>query len=462
MDAKQHGSVKWFNSNKGFGYIAQDHGGDDVRFHFSVIQGGGPQGLDEDQRVSYHVRNGPKGLMATEVVPLGPSDELGDTDHACYLTPCSSLRIRIPPQLKQPLRILPAHHAIPVPPQSLRQGLLIAIKPARPHRNRLIRRINTKHDPLRAQITRNIPNRSRREVPTRRHPDILLKVIINVPLTHDIPVLPRKRTLHILQPVIDPPKVKRDMLAQMANNHLQPREPIKHPVRDQAQQMQRHVVRKAQRRPDQVLPLCVHLRLVPAARGRRVQVHGDIELHALRPEGIVPRLVVEEVCFAGGASVLVVVQQGAVEAETRDAALEFVGGLGRVVHAQRGECADAIAVVSDLGCDLVVYFFRAGLRGCLRGDPLDARHGVRVDGVSDAVGCGLLQALAQWVLDVVEVAVQVVGGDEEGGLVAAGVRLAGELEGFFEVDFAAHAEGVMLLLLTRGCSIQRRDPVFMG
>lgn len=62
------GTVKWFNEAKGFGFIAQDGGGDDVFVHFSAIQGSGFKTLAEGQKVSYDVEQGPKGPAAANVV----------------------------------------------------------------------------------------------------------------------------------------------------------------------------------------------------------------------------------------------------------------------------------------------------------------------------------------------------------------------------------------------------------
>lgn len=63
------GTVKWFNDSKGFGFITQDDGGDDVFAHFSAIQGGGFKSLAEGQKVTYEVEQGPKGLQAANIVP---------------------------------------------------------------------------------------------------------------------------------------------------------------------------------------------------------------------------------------------------------------------------------------------------------------------------------------------------------------------------------------------------------
>ncbi|HET9128524.1 MAG TPA: cold-shock protein [Propionibacteriaceae bacterium] len=61
------GTVKWFNSDKGFGFIAPDDGSADVFAHFSAIQGTGRRDLTEGQHVQFDVERGPKGLQATNI-----------------------------------------------------------------------------------------------------------------------------------------------------------------------------------------------------------------------------------------------------------------------------------------------------------------------------------------------------------------------------------------------------------
>ena len=62
------GKVKWFDSAKGFGFIASDEGGDDVFAHFSGIKAEGHATLKENQVVTFDIEKGPKGLQAINIV----------------------------------------------------------------------------------------------------------------------------------------------------------------------------------------------------------------------------------------------------------------------------------------------------------------------------------------------------------------------------------------------------------
>ena len=64
------GTVKWFNAEKGFGFIAPDGGGDDVFVHFSAIQSGGYKSLDEGQKVEFEITQGQKGDAAANVTAV--------------------------------------------------------------------------------------------------------------------------------------------------------------------------------------------------------------------------------------------------------------------------------------------------------------------------------------------------------------------------------------------------------
>ena len=65
----QYGTVKWFNDAKGFGFIAPEDGSADVFVHYSAIAAKGFRSLQEGQRVSFEVVQGPKGSQASNVVP---------------------------------------------------------------------------------------------------------------------------------------------------------------------------------------------------------------------------------------------------------------------------------------------------------------------------------------------------------------------------------------------------------
>jgi CspA family cold shock protein len=64
------GTVKWFNDDKGFGFIAQADGGQDVFVHHTAIQGTGFKTLDENQQVEFDLAQGPKGPQAENVRKL--------------------------------------------------------------------------------------------------------------------------------------------------------------------------------------------------------------------------------------------------------------------------------------------------------------------------------------------------------------------------------------------------------
>ena len=66
----QTGKVKWFNDAKGFGFIAPDDGGEDLFAHFSEVKSGGFKSLGDGQKVSFEVKQGPKGKQAANIQPL--------------------------------------------------------------------------------------------------------------------------------------------------------------------------------------------------------------------------------------------------------------------------------------------------------------------------------------------------------------------------------------------------------
>lgn len=64
------GIVKWFSSEKGYGFITPDEGGNDLFVHFSAIEGEGYKSLDEGAKVEFEVGEGQRGPQATNVKPL--------------------------------------------------------------------------------------------------------------------------------------------------------------------------------------------------------------------------------------------------------------------------------------------------------------------------------------------------------------------------------------------------------
>jgi CspA family cold shock protein len=69
MTERITGTVKWFNGNKGYGFISRDEG-PDVFVHYTAIMSEGYRNLTEGQMVEFTVENGPKGLQAANVVPI--------------------------------------------------------------------------------------------------------------------------------------------------------------------------------------------------------------------------------------------------------------------------------------------------------------------------------------------------------------------------------------------------------
>lgn len=69
MSDRYIGVVKWFNASKGYGFIGQENG-DDVFVHFTAIMADGYRRLKQGQKVEFSIEEGPKGLQATNVIPM--------------------------------------------------------------------------------------------------------------------------------------------------------------------------------------------------------------------------------------------------------------------------------------------------------------------------------------------------------------------------------------------------------
>lgn len=68
MSDRESGVVKWFNRNKGYGFIVRDNGNEDVFVHYKEIKANGYRSLVEGERVTYTLVTGDKGLQASEVI----------------------------------------------------------------------------------------------------------------------------------------------------------------------------------------------------------------------------------------------------------------------------------------------------------------------------------------------------------------------------------------------------------
>ncbi len=70
MSERVQGKIKWFDEDKGYGFIARDDGGDDVFLHFSELDQSGFKTIAEDAAVEFDVEQGPKGPKASNVTEL--------------------------------------------------------------------------------------------------------------------------------------------------------------------------------------------------------------------------------------------------------------------------------------------------------------------------------------------------------------------------------------------------------
>ena len=94
------GTVKWFNDDKGYGFITPDDGGEDLFVHHTGIAGSGFKSLEEGEKVSYEVTQGKKGMQTVNVFK-GSTDRPGSRGTEEFL--------RVPPEVEGAARILAEH-----------------------------------------------------------------------------------------------------------------------------------------------------------------------------------------------------------------------------------------------------------------------------------------------------------------------------------------------------------------
>merc|ERR1712093_6360 len=241
----------------------------------------------------------------------------------------------------------------------------------------------------------------RRKVPRGCDPDVVTKVLPDGPLTR---LLQSQRLLDILKPMVDPPQVKRNMLSQMSDHHLEFGVSVKDPIDNHAQQMQAHTLCKAERRTDQPFAISPQS-IIHHTRGLfGMKVEGDVEFDTSLPEHIPLRLIIK---YQGlpVRGYLDVIDQCALEAVLFNAASQFRRCLGWVVHGQRRKRTKSVGLVFDLLIDIVVDL------SCQRdgflwvSHVLNSRRRVAQDVVADSIFVGIVQSDLAHVTDLANVLV---------------------------------------------------------
>ena len=233
--------------------------------------------------------------------------------------------ILISPQLEEFLRILPSNL------QPIRIRNLHIIEPVTRILKRLKGIVDTEQNPIRSNLRHTKIQRRGAEMPRRRDPNVLRKVLPNRLLAR----LPQpQQLLPVFKPVIDPPHVEGDVFAEMSDDDLQFGVTIKDAVRDHAERVQGHAMRKRERGSDKPFSIGPELVVDGAGGVARMEVQRYVQLGAGLPEDIPFLIVVEDHIVAVGAGALCVVDESAEESVLGDAATELICGFLGVVHGQ--------------------------------------------------------------------------------------------------------------------------------
>jgi hypothetical protein len=221
-----------------------------------------------------------------------------------------------------------------IPPPNLLLGLLRQIDRIVPRTSilkRLERIVNTEKDPRRPYLLNAVLQRRSREVATSSDPDVLRKVLSDGLLAR---LLQAERFLDVLEPVVDPPEVEGDVLAQVADDDLELGEAVEEAVGYHSEEVQTDALGETEGRTDQPFAVCPQLVVDASCGVPWVKVEGDVEFLNCGPEDVPVCVIVEDHVFTVGARSLSVVDERTQESELGDASSEFVCGLFGIVHGQ--------------------------------------------------------------------------------------------------------------------------------
>jgi hypothetical protein len=234
-----------------------------------------------------------------------------------------------------------------IPPTDLLLSLFRKIDRVIPRTSilkRLERIIDTEEDSGSSDLLNAVLQRGSREMATGGDPDVLGKVLSDGLLAR---LLEAQRFLDILKPVVDPPEIEGNVLAQVTDNDLELGEAVEEAVGHHSEEVQTDALGEAEGRADQPFSVCPQL-VVDAAGGvSGVKVEGYVEFLDCGPEDVPICVVVEDHFFAIGTGSLSVIDERTQESKLGDAASEFVCCLFGIVHRQSSRQVCVSKSISD-------------------------------------------------------------------------------------------------------------------